>query len=173
MVGNWKNQRTEDLFYFRPRTSPHQQHEFLNSDNIGRNDEILDNVKNRDPISVDKVKDNMLFVHVSRKQIHLWKRYGSTIYLDSTYRTCKYAIPLFLLAVKTNVGYTSVGMFSCQAEDSTSIAEALKMIKDYICHFNVVVKNFMTDNCRAEIDAIKQVFPGFFYFFLFSLPFIP
>ena len=163
MVNKWKEDRSQDLFYFRPRTSPHQQYEVFNSDEGGCTDENLENVKNRDPLGPDKVKDNMLFVHVSRKQIHLWKRYGANIYLDSTYRTCKYAIPLFLLAVKTNVGYTSVGMFSCQAEDSTSIAEALTIIKTYIGHFNIRVRNFMTDNCKAEIDAIKQVFPGEFF----------
>ena len=45
--------------------------------------------------------------------------------LDATYKTTRYALPLFFLFVRTNVHYIVVATFLTQNEDSASIAEAL------------------------------------------------
>ena len=46
----------------------------------------------------------LLFVHESTYQKSLMKKYGNRITLfDATYKTTKYSIPLFFVAVKTNV----------------------------------------------------------------------
>ena len=45
------------------------------------------------------------------------KKYGNRItLLDATYKTTKYSIPLFFVAVKTNVKYMVVGSFAIQEE---------------------------------------------------------
>ena len=65
-----------------------------------------------------------------------------------------------MLAVKTNVGYQEVALFACQQEDADSIAEALQIIKNYITLHGIKVRVIMTDNCKAEAEAIARVFPG-------------
>ena len=65
-----------------------------------------------------------------------------------------------MIAVKTNTGYQEVGMFVTQAEDADSIAEALQKIKDYLDKHGITVEVIMTDNCRAEAEAIARVFPS-------------
>ena len=48
------------------------------------------------------------------------KKYGNCIaLLDATYKTTKYSIPLFFVAVKTNMKYMVVGSFVIQ-EETTS-----------------------------------------------------
>ena len=52
-----------------------------------------------------KCQQTMLFVHKLAWQQRLLCRYGQNMcLLDATYKTCKYALPLFFLCVKTNVG---------------------------------------------------------------------
>ena len=65
-----------------------------------------------------------------------------------------------MMAVKTNVGYQEVAMFVCQHEDADSIAEALQMIRDYLTKNGIKIDVIMTDNCKAEAEAIARVFPG-------------
>ena len=72
----------------------------------------------------------------------------------------RYALPLFMLAVKTNTGYQEVGFFVLQAEDADSIAEALSIVRKYLDKHGITVKVIMTDNCKAEAEAIARVFPG-------------
>ena len=49
--------------------------------------------------------------------------------MDETYKTCKLALPLFFLVMKTNVGYSVIAEFIIQHEDTTSIIEALDILK--------------------------------------------
>ena len=50
-----------------------------------------------------------------------------TCLLDATYKTTRYALPLFLLVIKTNIDYQVVGAFVTQDEKTETIAEALSM----------------------------------------------
>ena len=50
-------------------------------------------------------------------------------FLDATYKTMKYSLPLFFVAVKTNVNYTVVAEFVIQDETTASITEALSVLK--------------------------------------------
>ena len=103
-------------------------------------------------------KDKFLYVHQTEEQRHLLKRYGSMVLLDATYKTTKYALPLFFLVVKTNCGYHIVASFVIENEDSTSIDEALRVVKDWNPEW--LPKYFMTDFDSAEISALEQVFQG-------------
>ena len=99
-----------------------------------------------------------MFVHQEKWQRRLLLRYGSDLVLmDATYKTTKYAIPLFFVCVHTNVGYKVVAEFLCQNEDNECIAEALNIIKSW----NPTWKPnyFMVDYSMAEINAIESEFP--------------
>ncbi len=104
-MDEWETQIPEDKFFFRPCTDTpdnDQQHS----------------------------AESLLFVHQTKWQRHLLQRYGETLcMLDATYKTTKYALPLFFLAVKTNVGFSVVGSFVTEQESTYAIAEALGVLR--------------------------------------------
>ncbi|XP_047141341.2 uncharacterized protein LOC124816267 [Hydra vulgaris] len=60
------------------------------------------------------------------------ERYGNELaFLDATYRTTRYALPLFFLVVKTNIDYQVVAIFVCENETTEAIAKALMCIKEW------------------------------------------
>ena len=66
-----------------------------------------------DASSVISSHQTMLFVHQMAWQKRLLLRYGKDIcLLDATYKTSKYALPLFFVCVKTNVGYEVMAFLS-------------------------------------------------------------
>ena len=100
-----------------------------------------------------------LFMHQEEWQRRLLLRYGSVLaLLDATYKTTKYAMPLFFLCVNTNIGYEVVAEFMCQHEDEISIAEALGILRGWNLEWNP--KYVMVDFSAAEIGAIEKCFPG-------------
>ena len=87
------------------------------------------------------------------------RKYGNHVtLLDATYKTTRYAVPLFFLAVKTNVKYMVVGSFAVQDETTDAISEALDIFKQWNDAWNPLC--FMVDNCEEEINAIQENFPG-------------
>lgn len=104
-------------------------------------------------------KDGLLLVHQTKWQHKLLAKYGSEIaLLDATYKTTRYAIPLFFLTVKTNVSYAVVATFLVENEKTVSLIEALNLIKEWTP--NWTPHNFMVDFSEAEISALETVFPG-------------
>ena len=79
--------------------------------------------------------------------------------MDATYKTCKLALPLFFLVVRTNVGYSVVAEFIIQQEDTTSISEALSILRNKWDQLDIEVGNFMIDCQQSEENAIRAVFP--------------
>jgi hypothetical protein len=78
-------------------------------------------VRTQDEVTVNGVtKENkFLFVHQEEWQRKLLLRYGGELVLmDATYKTTKYAIPLFFVCVHGNTGYAVIAEFLCQNEDS-------------------------------------------------------
>ena len=54
----------------------------------------------------------LLFVHQTKFQKRMLKRYGNSIcLLHATYKTTKCLLPLFFVVVKTNVNYQAVASF--------------------------------------------------------------
>ena len=103
-------------------------------------------------------EETFLFVHQEPWQQQMLERYGSELALmDATYKTTRYAIPLFFVCVHTNVGYKVVAEFICQSEDQASISEALAIIKGWNPAWNPAY--FMVDYSNAEIAALEQQFP--------------
>ena len=78
--------------------------------------------------------------------------------LDATYRTTRYALPLFFIVVETNVDYQVVASFVIQDETTSAIMEALSVVQSWNSSRNPHL--FMTDNCEEEIQAIEAIFPG-------------
>ena len=73
-----------------------------------------------------------LFVHQTGAQRQLLRTYGNMVLLDATYKTSKYALPLFVMAVRTNVGYKPVAQFVVEHERTANIQEALSLIKQWM-----------------------------------------
>ena len=86
-------------------------------------------------------------------------RYPNLVLMDATYKTCKLALPLFFLVVRTNVGYSVVAEFIIQHEDTMSITEALKILHKRWDECDIEVGNFMIDCQQSEENAICAVFP--------------
>ena len=87
------------------------------------------------------------------------KKYGNRIALpDATYKTTKYSIPLFFVAVKTYVKYMVVGSFAIQEETTEPITEAMGILRSWNESWNPVF--FMVDNCIEEIHCLEHLFPG-------------
>ena len=77
--------------------------------------------------------------------------------MDATYKTTKYDLPLFIICVKTNVGYITVAEFIVQSENSEEISNALFKLKEWNPGWKPAF--FMTDYSEAELMAIERVFP--------------
>ena len=114
---------------------------------------LLSQVK---PLSTTQL---FLFVHQSANQKLILEKHWNEIYLlDATYKTTKYSIPLFFLAVKTNVDYQIAGSFPVQDETTDAISEAVAILKSWNNNWKSLA--FMIDNCDEEINAIEEHFPG-------------
>lgn len=151
LVEEWnKSRNPDDRTLFRPYVA-------------GSTDKANDtgSVTNTDDENVPFIrgKQTMLFVHQFHWQRRLLNRYGQDIcLLDATYKTCKYALPLFFLCVKTNVNYQVVASFIVQNETENDILEAFQILKSWNPFW--FPSFFMTDKCDAEINAIESAFPG-------------
>jgi len=85
--------------------------------------------------------------------------YGNEIcLLDATHKTTRYALPLFFVAIRTNVDYQVVASFVSQDESTESIKEALRIVKSWNKEWSP--DYFMTDYCEEEINAVEEIFPG-------------
>ncbi len=104
-------------------------------------------------------RQTFLFVYQADWQRRLLLRYGNDlVLLDATYKTTQYALPLFFLCVKTNVGYCVVGTFIVQNEDTFAVSEALQILRDTNQDWKPAA--FMIDASEVEMNAIATVFPG-------------
>ena len=96
------------------------------------------------------------FVHQPAYQKSLMKKYyNHIVLLDATYKTTKYSIPLFFVAVTTYVKYMVVGSFAIQEETIEAIAEAMGILRSWYESWNPVC--FMVDNCIEEIHCLEHL----------------
>lgn len=80
------------------------------------------------------------------------------VLLDATYKTSKYALPLFQMCVKINAGYKVVASFVVEHETIEEISAALKVIKSWNDKWRY--EFFMMDYQNEEIKALESIFPG-------------
>ena len=101
---------------------------------------------------------SLLWVHLTTWQQQLMLHYDNTISLiDATYKTTKYDLALFLICVKTNVGYAVVAEFISQCESAQHILEALSTLIQWNPQWNP--QFFMCDYTEAELQALESAFP--------------
>ena len=92
-IKKWKVEYPSDRFFFRSYGGDVDVKVY--SENADITDELQRSTNNR-----------LLFVHQTAQQQRLVQRYGQNLcLLDATYKTTKYAIPLFFVATKTNMDY--------------------------------------------------------------------
>ena len=97
--------------------------------------------------------------------MYLLRRYeNEMILLDTTYKTTRYALPLFFMVVKTNVDYQIVASFAAENETQGAITEALEVIKSWNSQFSP--KFGLTDYCNEEEKSLESTFPGIIFFFI-------
>lgn len=152
-IEEWQAECPQDMFFFRPGT------------NGGKSDVQATTIsENEDTILWQTEDENsnpeeLLFVHQTAWQKRLLQKYGNEIcLLDATYKTSRYALPLFFLCIKTNVDYCVVGSFVVQRETRRAIAEALSVLRKWNPMWSP--RFFMTDFSDPEIKAIEGVFKG-------------
>nr|XP_022298783.1 uncharacterized protein LOC111107733 [Crassostrea virginica] len=105
----------------------------------------------------DSPSQDFLFVHQTAWQRRLLDLYGRDIcIMDATYKTSKYALPLFFICVQTNVGHSICGSFVLSTESKNAIQEGLKKIKEW--NPGWTPKYFITDYDEREIQAVEEVF---------------
>lgn len=78
--------------------------------------------------------------------------------MDATYKVALDDINLFVGAVITNAGYQPIFLFITDKEDTESIKEPLIWLRQHI--IGEIPRFWLTDNCKAQLNAINQIFPG-------------
>ena len=167
LIQKWRNEKSSsnDRFHFRP---------YIEGSGVYKNTEFTDEENSDDEAAVEEVittaekqQERLLFVHQTVWQSRLLSRYGQELaFLDATYKTTKYSLPLFFVAVKTNVDYIIVASFIVQDETTASITEALSILRQWNREWKP--RHMMTDLCE-EINSIESVFPGMMHE-LYTIP---
>ena len=104
---------------------------------------------------------SLMFVYQTDWMKRLLLRYGNEMcLLDATYKTTRYALPLFFVVVKTNVDYQVVAIFVCEGESTQNILSALQIIKDWNSGWAPLYA--MVDCCAEEINALESLFAGMY-----------
>jgi len=103
-------------------------------------------------------RQTLLFLQMAWQRRLLLRYSQDKCLLDATYKTSKYALSLFFICVKTNVGYQLVATFIVQNESEADISEALALLR--VWNPSWKPRFFMTDKCEAEINAVENFFEG-------------
>ncbi|XP_071821469.1 uncharacterized protein [Apostichopus japonicus] len=160
-VKAWQNEDKQDCFFLR-KCSDKSKQTAVSDVRIHRKPKtqgFVQEIDDRDDDIYDtRESTTFLFIHQTSQQQLLLKRYGDMVLIDATYKTTKYALPLFLVVVRTNVGYSPVAEFITEDETTVAITEALDIIKRWNPEWNP--KFFMLDYSEQEYQALQAVFPG-------------
>ena len=103
----WKKSHSEDSFFFKPHSDDDEEI------NVGPSKTEEEGIMDEEDEEEEEVllteesgeqSKKLLFVHQAAWQRRLLQRYGNeSCLLDATYKTTRYALPLFFLAVKTRI----------------------------------------------------------------------
>ena len=73
----------------------------------------------------------MMLVYQSKEMKNMYERYGNhMILLDATYKTTKYALPLFFVVVQANVNFQVCCTVVLQDESTELITKPLKIFRE-------------------------------------------
>ena len=105
----------------------------------------------------------LVFVYQSPQMKRHYRLYApSLLLLDATYKTAKYAVPLFFAAVKTNVNLQVVCVIVLLEETEPMITKALLILMSRSPDVNP--KYAMLDFGEKEISTLENVFSGILVF---------
>ena len=92
----------------------------------GLRTDISENEDNKNDNPLPSLGSTFLIVyHEAWQQILLLKYGNMPSLMDAVYKTTKYALPLFLVCVRTNCGYIPMAQFIIEQESAFHIAEGL------------------------------------------------
>lgn len=159
-IDEWKLTDPNAKFFFRKSTENNIQQTVLKFEVKAEEQGFPDteDFEGNNTQEITSSQETFLFIHQNVQQQELLKRYRDMVLLDATYRTTKYALPLFLLVVRTNVGYKPIAEFICENETTAAITEALNILKQWNQHWEP--QYFMLDYSQQEYQALKHVFPN-------------
>ena len=143
LVTQWHAQNAGDKFYFRPYAKN------SSSSSVSSDDDVF---------IVSRGQQGLLYIHQSPDQRRLLAKYGEMVLVDATYKTMTYALPLFVVCVRTNVDYMVVATFVTQFEDMESISEVLDILKSWNSDWKP--RSFTVDFNEALIKSLERVFSG-------------
>ncbi|RHZ51825.1 hypothetical protein Glove_469g15 [Diversispora epigaea] len=99
------------------------------------------------------------FVFAHPNQLEKLQHFGWLTLIDSTHKMNKYDWRLFTLYIRDNHGCWDVGVhFFISKEDSDTVAEALKIIRRFVCSWKP--RYFLSDQSNVEANGIAIAFPG-------------
>jgi hypothetical protein len=128
----WEKENPEDKLFYRPYqdgaitlATAVTSDESKEIDVIESQEEIDIETQEETDVETQKInlelEKSLLFVHQTAWQRRLLAKYGNDLcLLDATYKTTRFAVPLFFLVVKTNVDYQVVGSFVTQGESKVA-----------------------------------------------------
>ena len=149
----------EEKGSFFLRTSEGHSNNTVSSSYTDSDDDYVNNDGLEMTNGTETINKGFLYVHQNIHQKRLLNKYGNDMFLiDATYKTTKYALPLFQIAVKTNVNYQVVATFITENERKSSIKEALSIIQKWNPNWSPRI--VMTDFCESEINACRETFHG-------------
>jgi MULE transposase domain len=145
-IDSWRLQRPDDCWYYRQSVQEQGSEVDFQLNGTSSNAAVGN-------------AENFLLIHQTSWQKRLLIMYGQElVFMDATYRTTKYAIPMFFICVHTNCGYFVVGVIVVEKEDSQSLAEALRIFSNMNNQWSP--KAFMIDASDMEMKAISLAFTG-------------
>ena len=126
-----------DFFCFRLATAENESNNVHSEEDEEDSDDDDDvQIKFDKVVNTNTTNRKLLFVYQSPNMQRMYRRSGSTlIMLDATYRTTKYALPLFFMVVKTNVNYQVRHRL---VYDGTHIIQAYFLSSIYQCFWRVM-----------------------------------
>jgi hypothetical protein len=104
-----------------------------------------------------KSTKGIVFAHPT--QLEKLQHHGWLTLIDSTHKTNKYDWRLFTLYIRDTYGSWNIGAhFLVSIEDSDTVSEALKIIRNKFCHW--FPRYILSDQSSIEAKSIKKTFPG-------------
>ena len=107
--------------------------------------------------SVPSGNGKMMFLYQSKEMKNMYERYGNQmILLDATYKTTKYALPLFFVVVQANVNFQVCCVIFLQEESTEMMTKSLKIFREW--NPMVSPKYAFVDFGEREITSLEIVF---------------
>lgn len=132
-IQHWQSERLDDKWFFKPAADVR----------VSSDDCVSDASEN---------KSSFLLIYQVVWQQHLLSLYSKElVFMDATYKTSKYAVPMFFVSVQTNCGHFVVGVFLMETEDSQSLTEALQIFSSMNNNWSLKVAMLVSERWDVSV----------------------